>query len=312
MEVAAKAGANAVKFQTFKAEGVVSAAAPKASYQLQTTNTAETQLEMLRSLELSEKAHVEIQTYCKELGLVFISTPFDTPSVDFLSEIGVQLFKIGSGELTSWPLLRHVAGKGKPIILSTGMSYLGEVDEAIRVIHEAGCNDLVVLHCVSDYPASPDDANLRAMKTMSASFDLPVGFSDHTTGIEVPLAAVALGASVIEKHFTVDRGLPGPDHRASLEPVELEKMVAGIRTVERALGNGTKEPRTSEMENRAVVRRSLATTQAVKKGTPLNATMLTTLRPGTGIAPKCLSDILGLKVGRDLAPGELLSWEDLR
>jgi N,N'-diacetyllegionaminate synthase len=312
VKVAVDAGADAIKFQTFKAELVASSTAPKAEYQLQTTNKAESQLEMLKRLELSIEAYKEIKGYCQELGAIFISTPFDEASADLLSDMDVQAFKIGSGEVTSYQFLRYVACKGRPIILSTGMSYLSEVDEAVRVVQASGCDQLVLLHCVSNYPADPADANLRAMKTMAAAFGLPVGYSDHTIGFETPLAAVALGACVIEKHITLDKTLPGPDQRVSLEPNELQDLVAGIRTVELAMGHGTKEPARSEEGNRQVVRRSLAAAIDIPKATVLEASMLTLLRPASGIPPNQMGKVVGLRLRRPLKAGDLISWDELQ
>ena len=311
VDVATEAGADAVKFQTFKAERVVSATAPKAEYQLQTTDAAESQLDMLRRLELSPEAHRELQAYCQERGVLFMSTPFDEESADLLDELGVPVFKIGSGEITNCPFLEYVARKGKPIILSTGMSYLSEVDEAVRVIHDAGCDQLVLLHCVSNYPADPADANLRAMQTMATAFQVPVGFSDHTPGIEVALAAVALGACVIEKHFTLDKDLPGPDHRASLEPHGLQALVTGIRTVELALGSGAKRPAQSEADNRLIVRRSLAAAFDIPEGAVLRSDMLRALRPASGISPALVEHVVGRRVRRSLMSGQLITWSDL-
>ena len=311
VDVAAEAGTDAVKFQTFKAERLVSATAPKAEYQLQTTDAGESQLEMLRRLELSPEAHRELQTYCQERGVLFMSTPFDEESADLLDELGVPVFKIGSGEVTNWPFLEYVARKGKPIILSTGMSYLSEVDEAVRVIRDAGCDQLVLLHCISNYPADPADANLRAMQTMATAFQLPTGYSDHTPGIEVVLAAVALGACVIEKHFTLDKNLPGPDHRASLEPHELQALVAGIRTAELALGNGAKRPARSEADNRLIIRRSLAAAFDISKGTVLSSDMLKALRPASGISPALVGHVVGRRARRSLMAGQLIAWGDL-
>lgn len=309
--VAAAAGADAVKFQTFKADGVVSTTAPKAEYQLVTTDASESQLEMLRRLELSPAAHLEIQAFCEDTGILFISTPFDQGSADLLSDLGVPAFKIGSGELTSLPFLEYVARKGKPMIVSTGMSYLSEVDEAVRAVRGAGCDQLVLLHCVSNYPAEIIDANLRAMQTMAAAFDVPVGYSDHTLGIDATLAAAALGACVIEKHFTLDRSLSGPDHRASLEPDELRGMVAGIRNVERAVGTGVKAPAASEANTRQVARRSLAALEPLEEGTILSADMVTSLRPGTGISPAMLRHVEGRRLKRRMKPSELITWNDL-
>lgn len=308
---AAEAGVDAVKFQTFNADGVVSDSAPKAEYQLRTTDTSESQMDMLRNLELSPYAHREIQSLCADLGILFISTPFDERSADLLVELEVPVFKIGSGELTSLVFLEYVARKGKPMIVSTGMSYLIEVDEAVKAVRGAGCDQLMLLHCVSNYPAEPADINLKAMQTMATSFGLPVGYSDHTMGIDVPLAAVALGAAVIEKHFTLNRDLPGPDHRSSLEPSELKAMVSGIRTVEKSLGDGIKQPATSEANTRQMARRSLAAACEIIAGATLESGMLTVLRPADGILPASLNEIIGRRVTRTLKSGELLSWEDL-
>lgn len=311
VDEAAEAGADAVKFQTFKAELVVSAMAPKAEYQLKTTDPAESQLAMLRRLELSPEAHRELQGYCQERGVLFMSTPFDEESADLLDELGVPVFKIGSGEVTNWPFLEHIARKGKPIILSTGMSYLSEVEEAVRVVRSAGCDELILLHCVSNYPADSADANLRAMQTMAMALHLPVGYSDHTPGFEVALAAVALGACAIEKHFTVDRNLPGPDQRASLEPSELRALVKGIRTVEVALGNGVKMPAGSESGNLLIVRRSLAAACDISGGTLLRLDMLKALRPGSGISPALTKKVVGRKLKQSLTAGQLIDWNDL-
>ena len=311
INVAAEAGADAVKLQTFKAERVVSATAPKAEYQLQTTDAVESQLDMLRRLELSLEAHRELQAYCQERGVLFMSTPFDEESADLLDELGVPVFKVGSGEITNWPFLEYVARKGKPIILSTGMSYLSEVDEAVRVIRDAGCDQLVLLHCVSNYPADPADANLRAMQTLAAAFGVPVGYSDHTLGIEVAIAAVALGACVIEKHFTLDRSLPGPDHRASLEPDELKSLVRGIRTVEAALGHGCKKPAASEANTAAVARRSLVAVQDIPAGTTLTEELIATKRPGTGLPPAMRPYLVGRTVRVSVPDGTLLKLEML-
>jgi len=311
VDVAAEAGADAVKFQTFKADQVVSASAPKAEYQLQTTQATESQLDMLRRLELSREAHRELQACCQKRGVLFMSTPFDEESADLLDELGATVFKISSGEITNWLLVEYIARKGKPVILSTGMSYFSEVDEAVRVVRNAGCDKLILLHCVSNYPADPADANLRAMQTMATVFQVPVGYSDHTPGIEVALAAVALGACVIEKHFTLDKDLPGPDHRASLEPHELQAMVAGIRTVESALGDGVKQPALSEADNRSIVRRSLAAAADIPKGAIIESDMLQALRPASGISPALIEHVAGRRVRRSLASGQLIDWGDL-
>jgi N-acetylneuraminate synthase len=311
VDVAAAAGADAVKFQTFKAERLVSAAAPKAEYQLQTTDASESQLEMLRRLELSPDFHRQLWVYCQELGLMFLSTPFDEASADLLDDLGVPAFKIPSGEVTNWPFLQHVAGKGKPMIISTGMANMAEVYDAVRVVRDAGCERFALLHCVSNYPAKASDVNLRAMATMAAAFGVPVGYSDHTTGIEMPLAAVALGACVLEKHFTLDRNMPGPDHPASLEPDELVAMVAGIRNVEAALGHGRKEPAVSEAATAAVARKSLVTARDIFAGTLLTEDMITAKRPGTGLPPAMRPYLLGRTLRKDVAEDTLLTLEML-
>ena len=310
VDAAADAGADAVKFQSFKAEAVASASAPKAAYQLETTDRRQSQLEMLRALELPAEAHRELQRHAGERGLLFLSTPFDRGSVDLLDEMGVPAFKIGSGEVTNLPLLDHIAGKGRPIILSTGMCYLSEVAQAVDTIGGHGC-ELALLHCVTNYPAAPSDANLRAMKTMEDAFSVPVGYSDHTQGNEVALAAVALGACIVEKHLTLDRTLPGPDHKASLEPDELRTMVRAIRTVESALGTGEKVPTEAESETRERARRSLVTATEIARGTVVTQSMLTLLRPGNGIAPSEMDQVIGKRAIRDLPDGHLLTWGDL-
>jgi N,N'-diacetyllegionaminate synthase len=311
IDVAAEAGADAVKFQTFRAEALVTASAPKAEYQLQTTSEQESQLEMLQRLELPKTAYPELQMHCDQRGILFLSTPFDESAADFLDQIGVLAFKISSGDVTNIPLLEHVARKGKPVILSTGMSDMNEVGKAVQTIRNGGCEDLVLLQCVSNYPANPADVNLRAMQTMATEFDVPVGYSDHTTGIEVALAAVALGACVIEKHFTLDRNLPGPDHRASLEPPELAAMIEGIRKVEAALGDGRKARAASEADTARAARRSLTAAQDLSAGTRLTRDMIAIQRPGTGLSPALLSSVVGRTVCVNVRAGSLLSLEML-
>ena len=306
IDVAVEAGADAVKFQTFQADRLATPDAPKADYQLRTTGDSESQLDMLRRLELSPDAHRELQSYCHERGIIFLSTPFDDVAVDLLDELGVPAFKISSGDLTNSPLLEHVASKGKPVILSTGMSELSELIEAVSVLNTAGCENPVLLHCVSNYPADAAEVNLRAMQTMRSAFDVPVGFSDHTEGIDVALAAVALGACVIEKHFTLDRTLPGPDHRASLEPAELRELVRSIRRVETALGNGRKVPSASEVETAKVARRSLVAARDIPAGVTLERSMVVMRRPGTGMSPGMLETLLNRRAVREIAAGTLL------
>ncbi len=311
VDTAVKAGAHSVKFQTFNAERLVAPSAPKAEYQKRTTAAAESQLEMLRRLELSPKAHRDLMAYCRAQGILFMSTPFDEESADFLDDLGVVVFKIPSGEITNLPFLAHVARKGKPMIVSTGMAHLGEVEAAVRAIEEAGNRQFVLLHCVSSYPANPAEANLRAMHAMATAFNAPVGYSDHTPGIEVALAAVALGACVIEKHFTLDRTLPGPDHQASLEPEELAALVRGVRIVELALGHGRKEPTAGELDTARVVRKSLIAALDIPKGTVLSAEMIAVRRPGTGLPPNMRAPLLGLTAKQDIPAGTVLTLEML-
>ncbi len=311
IEAAAAAGADAVKFQTFKADQVVSATAPKASYQQATTAPGESQLEMVRALELNGTQFAELKTLCDRHGIVFLSTPFDHPSVELLHGLGMAAFKIPSGEITNPRLIRHIGGLGLPAILSTGMAYLEEVEAAVAVLAEARCPALTILHCVSNYPAAPEDTNLRAMDTLRETFAVPVGLSDHSAGIEIALGAVARGAAVIEKHFTLDKTLPGPDHKASLDPVELRAMVTGIRKIEAALGDGIKAPRPSENNTREVARRSLFLRAALRGGQKFASDDLVALRPGGGIPPNEIETVVGRRAARDLAAGTMLRGGDL-
>ncbi len=311
IEAAAKAGADAVKFQTFIAEKVISPYTAKAQYQKHTTSEDESQLDMVKRLELSAKIHRDLKSHCQRQGILFMSTPFDEGSADLLQEMDVPVFKVPSGEITHLDFVRHIARKGKPLLVSTGMAYLGEVEAAVRAIEQTGNGNIVLLHCVSNYPADPSDTNLRAMALMSEAFGVPVGYSDHTLGIEVALAAVALGACVIEKHFTLDRTMPGPDHKASLEPNELAAMVQGIRIVERALGSGRKQPAASEAGIASVARRSLVATKDIPAGTRLTEEMIAVKRPGTGLAPSFKPILVGRRAGKDILAGTLLSWEAL-
>ena len=311
IKVAANAGTDAIKFQTFQAEKLATVDAPKADYQKKTTAKQESQYGMLCRLELSAEAHRDLIATCEEKGILFLSSPFDEQSADFLEELGVPAFKIPSGEITNLPFLQHIASKGKPLILSTGMASIGEVEAAVQTIRATGNPSLVLLHCVSNYPTDPVDVNLRAMQTMAAAFGVPVGFSDHTLGIEVALAAVALGACVIEKHFTLDRHLPGPDHQASLEPQELASLVQGIRKVEAALGHGRKEPAASEARIAAVARKSLVAIQDIKAGTILTEELIASRRPGTGIAPGMRSHLIGRTARCFIPAGTAIAWEML-
>lgn len=311
VDAASEAGADIVKFQTFKSEKVVTARAPKAEYQVQNTGDGGSQLEMIKKLELPDEAFRTIQAHCRDRGILFLSTPFDDGSADLLEEMGVAALKVPSGEITNYPFLTHVAGKQKPLIVSTGMSNLEEVAAAIEVVYATGNKELILLHCVSNYPAAPASVNLRAMKTLEERFDLPTGYSDHTEGIAIPLAAAALGACVIEKHFTLNRSLPGPDHRASLEPAELAAMVRGIRDVQSALGNGEKVPVAEELSTAAVARRSLVAANDLKAGTVLAQNMVAIRRPGTGLPPSELNRILGRKLKEDVPAGTLFAPEML-
>jgi|HubBroStandDraft_6_1064221.scaffolds.fasta_scaffold03436_4 N,N'-diacetyllegionaminate synthase len=311
VDAAAEARADIVKFQTFKSDEVVTPLAPKADYQVQNTGATESQLDMIRKLELPDDAFRTIQQHCRERGIAFLSTPFDHRSADLLDEMEVEAFKIPSGEITNFPLLTHIARKRKPLIVSTGMSNLEEVAAALDVIHAAGNVELVLLHCVSNYPAAPASVNLRAMQTLEQRFNVPVGYSDHTEGISIPIAAAALGACIVEKHFTLDRRLPGPDHRASLEPPELAAMVAGIRDVQSALGDGIKRPVAEELSTAAVARRSLVAAHDLRAGTLLTESMVAIRRPGTGLPPSDLSRVLGRQLKQDLAAGHLFTLEML-
>jgi N,N'-diacetyllegionaminate synthase len=311
VQVAAHCGADAIKFQTFKAEKLATVNAPKASYQAKTTGNDENQLEMLRKLELSESDFHELFKECLKNNILFLSTPFDEGSADFLAGLNVEGFKISSGDLTNLPFLKHVAKIGKPVILSTGMSYLNEVDEAVQTIHATGNHKLALLHCTSNYPANPAGINLRAMNTLAQTFHLPVGLSDHSEGIEIAFAAVAMGATIIEKHFTLDRNMAGPDQHTSLEPRELEAMVKGIRKVELALGNGIKEPADGETDTAAVARKSVVARIPIPTGTRITGSHLAIMRPGTGLPPVMLSTLLGRTTRVDIPAGTLITLEML-
>lgn len=311
VDAAAEAGADAVKFQAFKAERLVSQSAPKAEYQLATTDSSESQLEMLRRLELSPDALATVQARCSSRGVVFLATPFDDENATLLDRMQVPLFKISSGEVTNLPFLAHIARMGRPIMLSTGMCDLGEVEEAVRTIRAAGNESIVLLQCVSNYPADPADSNLRAMQTMAEAFGVAAGYSDHTLGNDVALAAVALGACVVEKHFTLDREMPGPDHRASSEPVEFATMVRGIRTVESALGDGCKRPAASERNTTEVARKSLVAACDLPAGTTLTDEMLAALRPGTGLSPALAAQVVGRRLRHAISAHTPLTFQML-
>ena len=307
VEAAANADADAVKFQTFVAESVLTAAAEKADYQKTTTGEQESQLEMVKRLELSFEDFRKLKNYCDSRGIMFLSTPFDVASVDFLDDLSVAGFKISSGDLTNYPLLRHVAAKRRPVILSTGMSDMNEVGEALDVLRSAGNEHVILLQCVTNYPAAVEDVNLKAMLTMQSTFDVNVGYSDHTLGIDIPLAAVALGACVVEKHFTLDKNATGPDHRASLEPDEFRAMVEGIRRVEAALGTGIKTPAASETSNASVARRSIVAARDISRGMTITSEEIAFKRPGTGLPPKMADSVLGRTARVDVPAGTLLT-----
>ncbi len=306
VEAAAKAGADAVKFQTFSADRLATEGAPKADYQRQGAEETQSQREMLRRLELSAGAHRSLIDACRRHGIEFLSSPFDEESADLLDSLNVPAFKIASGELTNLPFLAHVARKGRPIILSTGMSTLDEVRAAVRTIQEEGNKTVALLQCVSCYPADPADVNLRAMATMEKAFEVPVGYSDHTRENEVALAAVALGACILEKHLTLDRSLPGPDHLASTEPREFAELIRGVRAVESALGSGEKRPAAAESAVAAVARKSLVAVRDIPAGSAITAEMIVAKRPGTGLSPSLRDRVVGRRATRDIPAGALL------
>jgi len=309
VDVAVESGADAVKFQTFKAEKVIAINAPKAGYQIKASGSAETQLEMVKKLELDEAAHVKLYQYCQEKNIQFLSTPFDLESIDLLNRMGLEIFKIPSGEITNLPYLRKMGALNKRLILSTGMADLGEIEDALNVLTDSDTSleNITVLHCNTEYPTPFEDVNLSAMLTIRYAFPgIAVGYSDHTIGIEVPIAAVAMGAAVIEKHFTLDRNLPGPDHKASLEPDDLKAMVQAIRNTEKALGNGIKRPSPSEVKNKLIVRKSLVATQPIKTGELFSADNITAKRPGAGISPMRWDEVFGQIAQKDYEKDELV------
>jgi N,N'-diacetyllegionaminate synthase len=308
IDAAAEAGADLVKFQTFSANRQVTRTAKKADYQSQATNSKESQYEMLRRLELTEEMHKELIEHCATRSIGFFSTAFDIESVDLLLSLGQDRFKIPSGEITNLPYLRHIGQLGKNIILSTGMATLGEIEAAIDVLEIAGTPraQITVLHCTTEYPTPMNEVNLRAMQSIQTAFSVAVGYSDHTRGIEVAIAAVAMGASVIEKHFTLNCKLPGPDHKASLEPKELKGMVIAIRNIEVALGDGIKRLTPSEAKNKLVARKSIVTSHPIKAGEIFSAQNITTKRPSTGISPMLWDEVIGRAAPRDFVADELV------
>ena len=295
IDVASISGVDAVKFQTFKAKNLVAKHTQKADYQKQTTDALESQFNMIKKLELDVDAHRELIAYCQEKGIMFLSTPFDRESIDLLSDLGLQIFKIPSGEITNLPYLRHIGSLGKQVILSTGMSNLKEVEDALNILINAGTpkDNITVLHANTMYPTPMEDVNLKAMLTMQKEFSVDVGYSDHTLGIEVDIAAVVMGASCIEKHFTLDKTMAGPDHKASLEPKELKAMVSAIRNIEKALGSGEKKPSPSESVNINIARKSIVASQNINKGEVLTEKNISIKRPGSGISPMKWDSVIG-------------------
>ena len=308
VDAAADAGADLVKFQTFSADRLVTGYAAKAGYQNASSTGAESQHAMLRKLELTRAMHETLIEHCAARGIRFFSTAFDLESLDMLLALGADRFKIPSGELTNLPYLRLVGSYGKPLIVSTGMATLGEIEEALGALEKAGTSRdrITVLHCSTEYPTDMRDVNLRAMLAIGDAFGVDVGYSDHTRGIEVAIAAAALGASVIEKHFTLDRSLPGPDHKASLEPDELKAMVAAIRNIEAALGDGLKRPTAAESNNKPAARKSLVANCAIRAGELFSEANLAVKRPGTGLSPMRWDEAVGRAAPRDFAPDELI------
>lgn len=313
IDAAADAGADYVKFQTFKAEKLVSKSAKKATYQVETTGSNDSQYEMIKKLELDEEKHNTLIDYCNQKEIKFLSTAFDYESVDLLDNLGIDLYKIPSGEITNKPFIQKIASKNKPIILSTGMADMGEIEDALDVLYESGVDrkNVTVLHCNTEYPTPIEDVNLIAMNTIGKAFKVNIGYSDHTLGIEIPIAAVARGAICIEKHFTLDRNMEGPDHRASLEPEELKEMVRSIRNIEKALGNGIKKPSKSEQKNIEIARRSIHTAKKLNNGHTLTEEDLIMKRPGNGISPMNIDLVIGRKIHKELAEDSLITFQDL-
>jgi N,N'-diacetyllegionaminate synthase len=308
IDVAAKVGADYIKFQTFKAETLVTQTAEKAEYQQGLTGADETQFEMIKNLELDRAAHEELIDYCKTKDIKFLSTAFDHDSIELLAKLDIPLYKIPSGEITNLPYLRHIGKMEKPIIMSTGMSTLDEVHNALNILIESGAEkeQITILHCNTEYPTPMEDVNLKAMLTIRDKLGVKIGYSDHTLGIEVAISAVAMGATVIEKHFTLDRNMPGPDHAASLEPEELKAMVTAIRNIEKAMGGGEKKPSSSETKNIAVARKSIVAKMSIKKGELFTEENLTVKRPGTGISPMGWDTVIGKAASSDYEMDDLI------
>lgn len=312
IDAAANAGADYVKFQTFKTESLVSKDAKQADYQTENSGIKESQYEMLKRLELDINAHKELISYCKNAKIKFLSTAFDHESIGLLNDLEIACFKIPSGEVTNAPYIEHIASKGKPVILSTGMCNMQDIEAAFSILRKhLKKDDITILHCNTAYPTDMNDVNLKAMQSIQKEFDVKVGYSDHTLGIEVPIAAVALGAVLIEKHFTLDKSLPGPDHKASLNPTELARMVESIRNIEKALGSGIKKPSASEKQNIFAARRSVHSASEIKAGTIIKEEHLVMLRPGDGISPMDMQQILGKTVKGDIPAHYKITWSDI-
>lgn len=303
---AKKAGADYVKFQTFIPKNLVSRFAQKAEYQKKTTGGGESQLQMLEKLALTQQDFVELQAYCREVGIGFLSTPFDFESIDFLEKLDMDFWKLPSGEVTNLPYLEKIARTGKRVVMSTGMCEMNEISDAVKILEENGAAEITILHCNTEYPTPFSDVNLLAMREMAEILKKPIGYSDHTIGIEVPIAAVALGAVIIEKHFTLDKTMEGPDHAASLEPLELAEMVRAIRNIEQARGDGRKKRTSSEERNCAVVRKSIVASKDIKAGDVFTEENLTVKRPGNGISPMKWHEVLGTCAGKDYQADELI------
>ena len=306
VDVAKNAGADIIKFQTAKPELVISRFAEKAEYQKRATGDDESQLEMCKRIHLKYEDYIPLKAYCEEVGIKFLSTPFDLDSIQFLDQLESDMWKIPSGEITNYPYLVKIAKTHKPVIMSTGMSTKDEIQRAVSVLNNEGTPDISLLHCNTQYPTPMEDVNLRAMLTLKKEFGVPVGYSDHTQGIEVPIAAVAMGAEIIEKHFTLDKNLPGPDHKASLEPDELRSMIAGIRNIEKALGSCEKKVTDSERENAAIARKSIMASRPIKKGEVFTEENLTAKRPGTGISPMRWNEVIGKVSDKDYHEDEMI------
>ncbi len=311
IDVAAQAKADAVKFQTFQTDKLLIQALEKCTYQKVGDGEEGSYAEMIRRLEISREMHHELFSYCRQKGILFLSTPFDEGSVDLLDELGVPAFKVDSGNLNNPHLLKHIASKGKPMIISTGMATVGEIDEALNTVYAAGNRQVILLHCTSNYPPQASDVNLQAMKTMRLQFNVPIGYSDHTPGLPVTLAAVGLSAVVIEKHFTLDRSAKGPDHLASLEPQELIDLVKGIRMVSASLGSTQKAPVPAEKEVADSLRRSVVSLGAIPKGTTITREMIAIKRPGNGIPPKFFDLIVGRAAQQDIPADSVISWDQI-